>query len=365
MAIAAANKKHYGAIDGLRAFSCLGIVLMHIRANTDYEISGFIYNELIASFTDLVFLFMIISAFGMCYGYYDKIVNNKITIGEFYGKRYTKIWPFFAILCLFELSLSPGLNTLYESFANLTLCYGLLPNAKISVIGVGWFLGLVFVFYLIFPFFCWLLQSKRRAWFSFALALIFNLSCEQYFFNSEHVIEGYSARTNIIYCFVFFVAGGLIFLYREQLERFADKYRWLVAAACVPAATGYYVLGRSVIIMLLLYSLLLIYTLYSAKAGKVRHIAILNNSLTKFLGSLSMEIYLCHMVIFRVIEKLELIHLLESDILCYLLVAGGTIAGSVLLSLLLNRFTDRCIIIVLQIKVKIYNKILLAKSGSQ
>ncbi len=32
---------HYGAIDGLKAFSAIGIVLMHVRENTAYSIDGF------------------------------------------------------------------------------------------------------------------------------------------------------------------------------------------------------------------------------------------------------------------------------------------------------------------------------------
>lgn len=52
------QKEHYGAIDGLRTIACIGIVMMHVKANTDYNISGFIFNKLIPSFTDFVFLFM-------------------------------------------------------------------------------------------------------------------------------------------------------------------------------------------------------------------------------------------------------------------------------------------------------------------
>ncbi|WP_330423919.1 hypothetical protein [Anaerobutyricum hallii] len=37
------EKKHYGAIDGLRMIAAFGIVMMHMRANNNYEISGFVY----------------------------------------------------------------------------------------------------------------------------------------------------------------------------------------------------------------------------------------------------------------------------------------------------------------------------------
>ena len=41
------ERKHYGAIDGLRAIEALGIVMMYIAANNNYEISGFLYEQVI------------------------------------------------------------------------------------------------------------------------------------------------------------------------------------------------------------------------------------------------------------------------------------------------------------------------------
>lgn len=316
------KQKHYGAIDGLRAFSAIGIVLMHVLSNGNYGLGGFVFEKLIPSFTNLVFLFMVISGFAMCCGYYDKIVNNKITVGKFYSKRYAKIWPFFAILCLLDFVISPSVNSFYEVFANLTLCFGLLPNANITVIGVGWFLGLVFVFYLIFPFFCYLISDKRRAWFSFAVAFVFNLISANYF---------NVGRTNIVYSAVFFFAGGLIYIYRDILEKIAEKYHLLVALVCVLLIVEYYVLGSSVPFMLVMFSLFLIYTLGIISGGG------LQNCVTKFLSNISMEIYLCHMVMFRVIEKAHCTHLFKSDGFSYVVTAVGTIAGAIVFSLVVKK----------------------------
>lgn len=41
------DKKHYGAIDGLRMIAAFGIVMMHMAANNDYAISGYVYNTII------------------------------------------------------------------------------------------------------------------------------------------------------------------------------------------------------------------------------------------------------------------------------------------------------------------------------
>lgn len=316
------GKKHYGAIDGLRGFSAIGIILMHVLANGKYATAGFCFGEIIPSFTNLVFLFMVISGFGLCCGYYDKIINNRISVAAFYGKRYAKIWPYFALLCIIDLILSPSPEALYETFANLTLCFGLLPNANISVIGVGWFLGVVFVFYLIFPFVCYLLSGRRRAWLSLAVAIVFNILCSIYF---------KADRTSFIYCAAFFLAGGMIFLYRETLERIVQKYRWAIILVCIGLAAVYYFVTAIVPLILLLCSSLVVYCLGVQRAG------ILQNPVTKFLSEISMEMYLCHMVIFRLIEKIGFTHLFNSDVLSYAVTAVGTITGSILFSLVARK----------------------------
>ena len=157
----------YDNLDGLRAYSAIAIVVMHVLANGNYGLTGLVFERIIPSFADLVFLFMVISGFSMCCGYYEKVLGGNLDLGQFYAKRFAKAWPFFAAMCVLDFAMSPGLDTLCELLANLTLCFGLIPNANISVIGVGWFLGLVFVFYFLFPFLCGMLSNRKRAWMTF------------------------------------------------------------------------------------------------------------------------------------------------------------------------------------------------------
>ena len=79
--------------------------------------------------------------------------------------------------------------------------------------------------------------------------------------------------------------------------------------------------------MLVLFSLMVIYTMHSQ--GKYW---ILSNPVTRFLGDISLEMYLCHMVVFRLLEKVGLIHLFSSDWLSFSIAAVGTLAGTVVLS---------------------------------
>lgn len=323
------TNSHYGALDGLRAYSAIGVAMMHILINGQYKVSGFVFDTFIKSLGNLVFLFMMISAFSMCCGYYSKILNCEISIEKFYGRRYQKMWPFFAILCVVDIIISPSRSAIYELFANLTLCFGLLPNANISVIGIGWFLGLIFVFYMIFPFFCYLISSRKRAWFVMIVSMLYHLVCRVYFFDSNHVINGFDVRGNILYSAMFFVFGGVLFLYKNLISDIAKRYRWCLIILSVATTGVYFYEGNSEpFIMLILFGLLLIYSIgNSGRKG-----FILQNSFTRFIGNISLEIYLCHMLFYRVMEKLNLNHMFENEILSYFCTVILTLVSAVIFS---------------------------------
>lgn len=202
---------------------------------------------------------MVLSAFGMCNGYNEKVMDNKISVGDFYGKRFKKILPFFAVLVILDVILSLSLNALYEAFADLTLLFGFLPGAgNITVVGVSWLIGLIFVFYLIFPFYCWLIGNKKRAWISFGISLIWNYIGASYF---------NVGRSNILYSGCFFLAGGLVYLYREQIEQIATRFRWVVMAGIAGMIAVYYAVSGSMLTMLLLSVLMLSYAFREMRGG--------------------------------------------------------------------------------------------------
>ena len=68
---------------------------------------------------------------------------------------------------------------------------------------------------------------------------------------------------------------------------------------------------------------------------------VLVNPVAKFLGGISFEIYLCHMVIYRVLEKLHLGHLFENGLLAYIFTAVAVICGSVVFSVCAKWFLNK------------------------
>ena len=321
-------RDRYENLDGFRAFAAIGIIITHVRDNGGFRFSGFVLTTLISSFSLLPLLFMLLSAFSMCCGYYERFRNGTISLEQFYSRRYSRIWPFFALLCTLELIVDHSLSSLYEWFADLTLAFGLLPNASISVVGVGWFIGVVFVFYMLFPFFVFLMWNKKRAWIVLLTAIVFNALCKLYFFDEAHVVSGFKSVDNIVYCFMFFAAGGLIYLYRETIKR---QNALLIGCLTVACVLFYYLVNWSAYTALLLLSLL---TALGICAGKS---VLLQNRVVRFISGLSMEIYLCHMFVFRTIEKLHLIHVTGNEIVNYCLASVATFCGAVIMAFVMKR----------------------------
>ena len=179
---------------------------------------------------------------------------------------------------------------------------------------------------MLFPFFCFLLGNKKRAWGVAVVALVFNYLCGSYF---------NAGRTNIVYDAIYFIAGGLIFLYRKELAEFAQKYKVVAGAILLIATVAYFVLGGSTLTLLFFCVAALVYTLGCNRGG------VLVNPVAKFLGGICFEIYLCHMVIYRVLEKLHLVHLFGNGLLAYIFTAVAVICGSVVFSVCAKWFLNK------------------------
>lgn len=314
-------RKYYG-INWLRTVACIGIMTMHVAANSAYEIDGFIYHQLIPSFTDFVYLFMSISAFGMCCGYFDKTMSGQIDWTTFYKKRYIKILPFFLLLIVIDLIINFSISSLYEGITEITLLHGFIPNS-LTVIGVGWFLGIVFIFYLIFPFYCVLIRNKGCAWGVFVISVVLNYICSTYF---------NLGRQNFLYSLCYFIAGGLVYLYKEKLE----KVKWyFYLPILILSIFMYYMIGGNTLTRLFVTIALLAFAI-SINCSKVKIIS--------FISDISMEFYLSHMVVFRLIEKIQLNTIWGNGWGQYFISVALVFIGTVVFSFSLQKIINKCLI---------------------
>ena len=168
------------------------------------------------------------------------------------------------------------------------------------------------------------MKDKKRAWFVMGICLILHILCVVRF-------EGANGRKNIIYSSIFFVAGGLIYLYRDNLRKLNRIWKATIGIVAVAVLVTYYLMTSgqfSMIILLLLFTLITIVGISSGGISKI----LFQNKTAHFLSGLSMEIYLCHMFIYRLFEKLNLIHITGNEVLNYSLIAVATIAGAVVVA---------------------------------
>lgn len=318
-------RENYQSLNGLRAYSAIGIAMMHILANIKSgKLTVEPINLIIESFTNFVFLFFMISAFGMCCGYYDRIKNGSISANDFYKKRYKRIWPYFSLLCLIGLAFDRTIGGVWQTFADLTLCFNLLPNPDIKIIGVGWFVGLIFLFYIMFPFFVFLIDNKKRAWFVLIIAIAFHFIGEYYFFK-EPFVNFYVGRHNMIFSMPYFVGGGLIYLYRKELKSFSYEHSKLILSISLLLSIGLFLKPAIIddyMYILVLFASWLIYAIGGSKPW-------MTNRVVDYISGISMEIYLSHMVLFRLVEKLSLDKLTDNPNINYAVAAISTLALTV------------------------------------
>lgn len=312
------NRKRirFDALDGLRSIACIGIVLMHVKANLAVEpTENFLTTNIIGFTADFVSMFMMVSAFGLCCGYYERFRTSSITPNDFYSKRYKRVLPFFALLTLIDVAMcamsehlhftNTFIGELWEAFANMTLVFGLIPGNDISVVGVGWFLGVIFLFYMLFPFFVFLIGTKKRAWISTLISVGLYLSVQMYFAPFKGVEFG---NGSFMHCVPFFMVGGLIFLYRTEFLELMKKpaVRLALLFFTLVYTSWFFACPemRFTLANLVMYTFWVLYAI--SEAASNRNQTLLTNRVMAFVSSISMEIYLCHMMFFRVVEKLHL-----------------------------------------------------------
>lgn len=322
-------EKRYDALDGIRVIAMIGILVMHVLANIPYknELNGiFLYIKHLGSFTSL---FMIVSAFSISCGYYKKMQENWNNIERFYLKRYSKILPFFTFITLIDIVLHFSQENIYEGFANTTLVFGLIPHESITVIGVGWTLGVIFLFYLLYPFVIFLMQNKIRFYISLIVTFIYAFIVNDYFG---------LGKVDFLFCACYFLGGCWLYLYKDLIQKKCNRIVLFVMLPILVYLYYYCAFNCEYALNYIRYILFINIMMYAIVASDKK--TILSTKVMKFLSSISLEIYLCHMVIYRIVEKANLLRVTKNLLFSYIFACILTFIGSIMFAIMFKKIYE-------------------------
>ena len=335
------SNNRYENLDGLKVIAAFGIVAMHVSANMGHPLTSIFTTNIIGTMTHFVKLFLILSGFGMCCGYYVKFKEGKADIEKFYKRRFSKNMPFFVLLVFIDTLVSIRGVIWRDVFASLTMAFNLMPTHDMSIVGVGWTLGAIFVFYFLFPFYVFLLSTKKRAWCTAGICLILNWCCCNYY---EFV--GKADGANFLFLSVYFVVGGMIYLYKEDIEKKMRQVPVYVAILVILVillvTIVWYLIPSSEFSVWFTLKTIILFVVWIVAAISYKS-KILGNSITKKLSKVSLEIYLSHMMLFRVVEKIGFSNRITNKNISYLTTLFFTIILTIIFSVFAKSVIDSCL----------------------
>ena len=120
----------------------------------------------------------------------------------------------------------------------------------------------------------------------------------------------------------------MIYLYRQGIKSWVEKH-WIIAlASCLVFTILRFVVdikGLFILPDLIVFAAWLMYAIGSKDI-------VLNNRVAKYLSGISMEIYLCHMMFFRVESMLHLDKFIHNNDMLYVATCIATLIGAICFS---------------------------------
>ncbi|MEP9318842.1 acyltransferase [Pseudomonas sp. LABIM340] len=291
--------------DVLRGFAALGVVFFHVLYLSGLPQTA-ITNFLFGRLDFLVRLFFSISAFSICYAYYNRI-DSKVQLRSFYINRFFRIAPLFYFALALSIAISyilgRGLPSLYDFVLSLSFLFPFVPGKHGSLVGGGWSLGLEWLFYVFFPIlicFCRGILTSLSVW----VGLLFIALCRYTYFT-----QGGTPAPLYEYGILFFLSHAPFFLVGVLLyflfERFSGRqYN-------IPAISGISIIGITLITMSYFYfkldekipeEIFLSLASFSLIALSILGMPrVLDNALTRHLGSISYSVYLMQFPVIAIV----------------------------------------------------------------
>lgn len=326
-------KKRYRGLAGVRGIGALGIVSYHMYVLEGFTGTNYWLDRTVGIGGVFVQLFFMLSSFSLMCGYAEKMWKNECDLSDFYKKRFVRLIPvfYFALFLHLILNLISGVK---DNAANVigtaSFLFGFMPSHQESIVMAGWALGIEVVFYLLFPVFLVCTKNKRKTTITFAASIILYWTYVTYY--GVGIEQDY---INIIRQLIPFVIGALLYHFSFYLDVLAEEKRRRVKWICYGLLFISFFLWETPlkgnILVWVSFSILII--------GQINdRDKLMDNVLCRFLGSISYEIYLFHMIVYRVLYYVKLNYFLSLhityDIIRYIIFLLVEVVVTIALSVL-------------------------------
>lgn len=292
-------KNRIRGLDGLRGFAAIFIIAFHVAVLGGYIGQNSLFDRVIGRGDCFVRMFFMLSGFSLMCAYFKSFSEGRFNIGQFLKKRVIKIYPLFWIVCIchviFNYCEYNSIN-IYEIIGSASMLFALFPSYQDSLVWGGWSMGIQVIFYLFFPVFMCLCKNKRSTWAALIVSFCLLEIYLQFYGNGIQ-----NAHINILRQMIYFVAGALIFHYKNLLQILHRRTKIIVSLICVLLEIGCFLIFSKIIediTILIAFSALIVLQILGFDY-------IMNSVIFCWLGKISYEIYLLHCVIYRLIAFLK------------------------------------------------------------
>lgn len=315
------KKINFRELDGLRGIFILLIVVMHVKGAFDYAFSSVLrpvydYGGYFGNY-----MFFLLSGFLMGYWYSERIrksgsdPESSMSFWTFMKKRLLRIYPLYFltnVVCIIIDFCHLGAEALDVRRMLLTfcmMCTGWIDDTRTPYNGVGWFVNVLMVCYLLFYLICWLGRKHKTVFYVLAAAAV--LAGHAFMVLDLHV--PFCFRTNGEGYLNFFAGVLLAQVFMAGIERSEDassgwKRREIIAV--IAGVLNLLIVVGCILVgglsnatsdipttVALMCFLLLITVLYGRGLR-----AVFGNPVFVFLGKISMSVFLWHLPILNILQ---------------------------------------------------------------
>lgn len=292
-------------LDGVRGFSSLIIVGFHVLYYGGYLGDSRITNMIFARGDCFVRCFFMLSGFSLMCAYFPHFCDGKFDTAAFLRRRAWRLLPCFwlaelAFVCVNFLNGAP--NDIREIIGTASLLFVLFPSGRDSIVWAGWSTGIQAVFYLLFPSFLAVCKTKKSTWLSLAAS-----GALLYAYTGFYAVDVQSPHINIARHLIYFIAGALLFHYKDALTDCSGCKRACAGILCVVVEVGCFFAFRKTTfgkidedaVMLLAFSALIVLQILGGGTDPIMRLPIFT-----WLGDISYEIYIFHSLVYVILRML-------------------------------------------------------------